>query len=111
MKIGAKILDTLYETRIRLRNKVLLVLSKASTVSGWVEDEVNKAFAEERRRGETVLLPIRIDNAVFTTSQARAAKLRDSRHIGDFRRWKDHDAYKQQFDRLLRDLKVESSGA
>lgn len=59
----------------------------------------------------TVLLPIRIDNAVFTTSQAWAAKLRDSRHIGDFRRWKDHDAYKQQFDRLLRDLKVESSGA
>lgn len=51
MKIGAKILDTLYET-IRLRNKVLLVLSKASTVSGWVEDEVNKAFAEERRRGD-----------------------------------------------------------
>jgi hypothetical protein len=30
---------------------------------------------------------------------------RRSRHIGDFRRWKDHDAYQQAFDRVLRDLK------
>jgi hypothetical protein len=25
---------------------------------------------------------------------------------GDFRRWKDHDAYKQSFERVMRDLKV-----
>jgi hypothetical protein len=48
MKIGAKILDT-FDEAIRLRDKVLLVLSEASI--GWVEDEVTKAFAEERRRG------------------------------------------------------------
>jgi hypothetical protein len=28
-----------------------------------------------------------------------------TRHIGDFSRWKDHDAYHQAFERLLRDLK------
>ena len=28
---------------------------------------------------------------------------------GDFRAWKDHDAYQQAFTRLLRDLKAESS--
>ena len=50
MKIGAKILDTLDEA-IRLRDKVLLVLSEASIASEWVEDEVTKAFAEERQRG------------------------------------------------------------
>jgi hypothetical protein len=27
-----------------------------------------------------------------------------SRNIGDFLRWKDHDTYKQSFDRVLRDL-------
>jgi hypothetical protein len=36
-----------------------------------------------------------------------AADIKRSRHIGDFRRWKDHDAYSKSFDRLLRDLKVE----
>ena len=50
MKIGAKILDTLDEA-IRLRDKVLLVLSEASIASEWVEDEVTKAFEEERQRG------------------------------------------------------------
>jgi len=34
-------------------------------------------------------------------------KLRDSRHIGDFRGWKNHDAYQTVLARLLRDLRVE----
>jgi hypothetical protein len=31
------------------------------------------------------------------------------RPIGDFRRWKEHDAYGKALERLLRDLKVEAS--
>jgi hypothetical protein len=30
------------------------------------------------------------------------------RHIGDFTRWKEHDAYQKAFNRLLRDLKAEA---
>jgi hypothetical protein len=41
------------------------------------------------------------------TEKAWAAKLRRSRHIGDFTNWKDHDSYQKAFDRLLRDLKAE----
>ena len=110
MKIGAKILDTLDEA-IRLRDKVLLVLSEASIASDWVEDEVTKAFAEERQRGGTVLFPVRVDDAVFTTKEAWAFKLRDNRNIGDFRRWKDHDAYQKALERVLRDLRVEQAPA
>jgi uncharacterized protein YjbI with pentapeptide repeats len=45
MKIGAKILDTIDEA-IRLRDRVLLVLSEASIASEWVEDEVtNPTFS------------------------------------------------------------------
>jgi hypothetical protein len=106
MKIGAKILDTL-DQAIRLRDKVLLVLSEASIASDWVEDEVTKGFAEEQQRGMTVLFPVRIDDAVFATNEAWAVKLRDNRNIGDFRHWKDHDAYQKTLARLLRDLRVE----
>ena len=108
MKIGAKILDTL-DQAIRLRDKILLVLSEASIASDWVEDEVTKGFAEERQRGMTVLFPVRLDDEVFTTGQAWARKLRDNRNIGDFGRWKDHDAYQKTLARLLRDLRVEST--
>jgi hypothetical protein len=33
------------------------------------------------------------------------------RHAGDFRQWKQHDAYQKAFDRLLRDLKAEGQQA
>jgi hypothetical protein len=108
MKIGAKIRDTI-DDAIRLRDKVLLVLSEASIASDWVEDEVDKAFEEERQRGGVVVLfPVRLDDTVMETKEAWAAKLRRSRNIGDFRAWKDHDAYQAALKRVLRDLQMET---
>jgi hypothetical protein len=108
LPIGAKTWDAIDEA-IRLRDKLLLILSKSSIESEWVEDEVNKAYAEERSRKEVVLFPIRIDNAVMTTPEPWAVKLRDQRNIGDFRQWKKPEAYQRSLERLLRDLKA--SGA
>jgi hypothetical protein len=34
--------------------------------------------------------------------------IKRTRHIGDFKEWKDHDAYQKSFDRLLKDLKQKS---
>jgi len=78
-----------------LRDKVLIVLSERSIGSDWVEDEVKTTFEEERKRKQTVLFPVRLDDSILETKQAWAAKLRAARHIGDFRRWKDHDAYQK----------------
>jgi hypothetical protein len=108
MPIGGKIIDEI-DSAIRLRDKVFLILSEHSIKSDWVEDEVTKAFEEERKRGRTVLFPIRLDDAVMDTNEAWAGKLR-ARHIGDFTRWKDHDAYSKSFERVLRDLKVKKDG-
>jgi uncharacterized protein YjbI with pentapeptide repeats len=105
MPIGAKIIDALDEA-IRLRDKVLLILSEHSVASDWVEEEVTRALDEERSRRTTVLFPIRIDDAVLNTSEAWARGLRIQRHIGDFCLWKDHDAYQKVLERVLRDLKV-----
>jgi TIR domain len=102
LRIGDEILDAL-DAAIRLREKVVLILSEHSIKSGWVKDEVTAGFEEERQRGHTVLFPVRLDEAVMNTKEAWAAKLR-ARNIGDFRKWKDHDAYKQSLARVLRDL-------
>jgi hypothetical protein len=107
LPIGAKTWDAIDEA-IRLRDKLLLILSRASIASEWVEDEVNKAYAEERSRKEVVLFPIRIDNAVISTPEPWAVKLRDQRNIGDFRQWKKQAEYQTSLDRLLRDLKASS---
>jgi TIR domain/Pentapeptide repeats (8 copies) len=105
LPIGAKTWDAI-DDAIRLRDKLLVILSEASIASDWVEDEVNKAYAEERSRKEVVLFPIRLDNSVMSTAEPWAVKLRDQRNIGDFRRWKKPAEYQKSLERLLRDLKA-----
>jgi uncharacterized protein YjbI with pentapeptide repeats len=105
LPIGGRMLDEI-DAAIRLRDKVLLILSEHSIGSDWVENEVKTAYEEERRRKQTMLFPVRLDDAVMGTKEPWAAMLRADRNIGDFRQWKDHDSYQKVFKRVLRDLTV-----
>jgi uncharacterized protein YjbI with pentapeptide repeats len=109
MRIGAKIIDAIDEA-IRVRDKVLLILSGGALASDWVEGEVTRALDEERARKQVILFPVRLDDAVIQTSEGWARLLHGQRHIGDFTGWKEHDSYQKSFDRLMRDLRVETSG-
>jgi uncharacterized protein YjbI with pentapeptide repeats len=105
LKIGDKFRTRIDES-IRLYDKLMVILTENSIASNWVEEEVESALEKERKQGgKPVLFPIRLDDAAMDTDQAWAASLRRTRHIGDFRHWKDHDAFKTAFERLLRDLK------
>ena len=86
-----------------------MILSETSVASAWVLKEVRTALKEEEQHGRTVLFPVRIDAAVMDTTEQWAHDLRRTRHIGDFTRWKEHDAYSKGLERLLRDLKVEAN--
>jgi hypothetical protein len=106
LKIGAKIRTGIDEA-IRLHDKLMLVLSKHSVASDWVEHEVELALERERKEKRTVLFPIRLDDAVMKIDTGWPALVRNTRNIGDFRKWKDHDSYQKKFARLLHDLKAE----
>ncbi|MDQ2884687.1 MAG: toll/interleukin-1 receptor domain-containing protein [Chloroflexota bacterium] len=105
LKIGDKIRHRIDES-IRLYDKLLLVLSEDSTMSEWVEYEVETALNKERPGKPPVLFPIRLDKAVMQSTTAWAAHIKRTRHIGNFECWEDHREYKKAFDRLLRDLKA-----
>jgi len=102
MPTGGKILDEI-DRAIQIRDKVVLVLSESSIKSDWVEDEVTKAFEEERRRGRNVLFPIRIDDSIFATSEPWATKLR-SRNIADFRKWRTQKEFDKAFEKIRSEL-------
>jgi uncharacterized protein YjbI with pentapeptide repeats len=106
MKIGDRLRLRIDET-IRTYDKLLLVLSEHSVASQWVEQEVETALAKERQ-GRTVLFPVRLDNAIMKIEGGWPALIRNTRHIGSFTRWKDHDAYQKAFARLIRDLTAEA---
>jgi hypothetical protein len=110
LKIGAEIRTGIDES-IRLHDKLLLVLSETSVKSQWVQQEVETALAKEREQGRIVLFPIRLDDVVMQIGTGWPAYLKHTRNIGDFTRWKDHDAYRKAFDRLLRDLQAEAKQA
>lgn len=106
LKIGDKFREKIYES-ISRQDKLLLILSKNSVKSTWVEDEVEATFEREERENRVILFPIRIDDYVLESEKAWARKIRGIRHIGDFTRWQDHYSYQKAFERLLRDLRFE----
>lgn len=107
MPIGSRIRRNIDENIYR-HEKFLLILSENSIVSDWVEHEVETALAKENEQTQKsiILLPIRLDNAVYESKIGWAAKIQRERHIGNFCRWKEHNLYKRAFDRLIGDLKA-----
>ncbi len=106
MKIGDEMRSRIYEV-IRIYDKLMLILSKESTRSSWVQKEVETAFEKEEKVKRKVLFPIRLDDEIEKIDTGWAADIRRQRHIGDFSQHADPGKYKKAFDRLLRDLKAE----
>jgi hypothetical protein len=100
LKIGDELRRMIGE-EIRIRDKLLLILSENSIRSEWVGDEVEKALAEEREQKTLKLFPIRLDDAVLKSKADWAEKIRLRRHIGDF-----SGEYAKALERLLHDLKT-----
>jgi len=89
---------------IRLHDKLLVVLSQHSVNSKWVEREVMAALEKEQQQHKWVLFPIALDEAVMQMRLPWAASIQQTRHIGDFTHWKEHDTYQKGLMRLMRDL-------
>jgi len=105
LKIGDATWDSIYHY-IRMRDKVLLILSEDSISSNWVENEVNAALSEENKRKKPILFPIRVDAAVLDSDLTWMEYINKARNICNFSNWKDHDAYHQALDKLLDDIKI-----
>lgn len=114
MRAGRKVHEQIEEA-IRYYDKLLLVLSEDSMDSQWVETEIYHARQREIKEKRRVLFPIRLvdfetirDWTCFDADTGRdmAREIREY-YVPDFSNWKDHDAFEEAFDRLLRDLKAE----
>lgn len=105
IKIGDRIRPTI-DTQIRMREKLIVILSENSIQSEWVGDEVEAAIEQENANGKDVLFPIRLDEAALNTRSDWAAKIKRRRSIGDFSQWKDDAEYQKMFKKLLKDLRA-----
>ena len=93
------------EEAIHWSDRFLLILSKHAVESPWIEREVDAALHQEIKRGQDVLFPICLDNAVLESHAGWATRLQH-RHIGNFTGWRGETFYQEAFATLLRHLKV-----
>jgi uncharacterized protein YjbI with pentapeptide repeats len=92
---------------IHLNDVVLLVLSKHSTNSDWVEHEVRKARKKEQEAGKDALCPVALDDS--WKSCRWPERLREQimeYNILDFSNWTDDDYLQKMFGKLLEGLDV-----
>jgi hypothetical protein len=94
---------------VQAHDKVLLILSKDSVSSRWVQVEVSKALQLEQGRGNTVLFPLRLDDAIFDVPGTDEIMRLKERQIGDFSHWQDKRLYQRAFSQLMRALAISAS--
>jgi TIR domain len=114
---GGKKIHEQIDEAIRRYDRLLLILSEASIHSEWVETEISKARKRETREKRRILFPVRlVDFETLRqwecfdadTGKDSAQEIREY-FIPDFSHWKDHDSYKEAFQRLSKDLKAEGT--
>jgi len=89
---------------VKVYDKLVVVCSEASLKSGPVNREIERALQREDRENREVLFPIRIDDYLFEKWEHPRKADVIAKVVGDFRDWKTHDAFKKNFDKLLKAL-------
>jgi hypothetical protein len=88
------------DLEISLRDRMLLVCSEVSLKNDWVAYEIERAIAQEEKRGSRVIFPIMIDGTLLTWNHPRATRIRDVL-AADFRKATEGEAFEEQLRKLL----------
>ncbi len=105
---------------VALKDKLILISSSHSTYKKPVVDEILRAIDLERKNNIQKLFPIRLDDHILgermmdeAREKVKSGEWRENwvyyvreKHIPDFGKWKDHDAYQEKLRDLLRDMKT-----
>ena len=102
--IGARFADEIKQ-RIQGCDKFLVIISEQAMKSDWVKTEVDLASSRERETGKIIIIPIRIDAAVFVTTVPWAKDVQAERTIADFSEWQSKEQYQIAIARLLTQLR------
>jgi hypothetical protein len=100
-------LETQIEQAIRHNPTVLVILSKNSTQSDWVEHEVRTARELEKELKRDVLCPVALDDSWKSSPwPERVMEQIMEYNILDFSKWQDEQVFGQMFVKLLDGLQL-----
>ncbi|MDC3379044.1 toll/interleukin-1 receptor domain-containing protein [Planctomycetota bacterium] len=103
LNLGDVVQDRINEA-IRLHDKVILICSKTSLASKWVEREISMAMRREDKTKQLMLIPLVLDGALDKWESYQADML-TTRLWGDFKNWRRNDAkFLEQLGRVIEAL-------
>lgn len=114
MKGGRKLYDQI-DRAIQMHDKLLVVLSRESTSSNWVQTEIRRARRQEKTESTRKLFPIRVCDmetlkrwSCFDSDSGRdiAEEVREY-FIPDFSNWQDSEKFERELKKLCRDLRLQ----
>jgi len=101
IKIGDKIQNEI-SNGLHSCDKFLLICSKHSLKSWWVDRELDEALQYESRSIGNKLIPINLDDQIFDEKLKFEKKIfLLTRHIGDFTDWESTTKFNKSFEKLL----------
>ena len=111
---GGKKLHEQIDDAIRVHERLLLILSPESIHSEWVKTEIAKARKREVLEKRRMLFPVLLKISYkelqewecfdADTGKDSAREIREY-YIPDFSQWERPDKFKEEFEKLVRDLK------
>ena len=100
-------LERQVDRAMRLNPTVLLILSKNSVESDWVEHEAESARELEKELHRDILCPVALDNSWKDCKwDTRLRRQIEKYNILDFSQWQDPEMLNRQFSRLLDGLDI-----
>jgi uncharacterized protein YjbI with pentapeptide repeats len=100
-------LDKIIDRAMRLNPTVLLILSKNSVESDWVEDEATRARELEKELRHDVLCPIALDDSWEQCNWSRPLRTQIKKYnVLRFDDWENPTAMTERFSRLVEGLSI-----
>lgn len=94
------------EQSLRPQDKLLLIVSIPAVATAWFEPEVQQVLEREVEHGQTILLPLAVDEAIRELQVGGRPLAGPRRYVADFCHWQEPDIYQAIFEQLLAHLRM-----
>ncbi len=94
----------IFDAALNLHDKHILIVSENSLGRNWVENEIEASLEKEAATGESILIPLVLEDSIRFSEKLWVVKLRRTSQLYDFTLWEDDESYQEMLPYLISEL-------